>query len=41
MIYFFIRFTYDHYSQGYEVEQETLLVQAINFESACDLIENK
>lgn len=40
MKWFYIRFNYDFYCQGYEKEQETLMVQAIDFDNACGLIEN-
>ena len=30
-----IRFTYDHYCQGYEDAQETLLVYAASYTEAC------
>lgn len=32
---YLIRFTYDHYCQGYETETETVLVYATNVKSAC------
>jgi len=32
---YLIRFTYDHYCQGYEDAQETVLVYACDFEYAC------
>ena len=35
---FLIRFTYDHYCQGYEDATETLLVYADSFDDACDMI---
>jgi hypothetical protein len=38
MKYFLIRFTYDHYCQGYEDAQETLLVKAPSFEAACNRV---
>lgn len=41
MKYYFIRFDYDHYCQGYEKETETLLVEAFDFEVACTLIWKK
>lgn len=41
MKWFYIRFTYDYYCQGYDDESETLMVQAIDFCNACRLISNK
>jgi hypothetical protein len=41
MKWFYIRFTYDHYCQGWDEEQETLMVQAIDFFNACRLIGDK
>ena len=41
MKWFYIRFDYDHYCQGWEDESETLMVQAINFYNACELIKDK
>jgi len=41
MKWFYIRFNYDHYCQGYEEEQETLMVQAIDYFNACRLISDE
>jgi hypothetical protein len=41
MKWFYIRFDYDHYCQGWEDESETLMIQAIDFYNACRLIKNK
>lgn len=41
MVWFYIRFDYDYYCQGYEEEQETLMVQAIDYFNACELIKRK
>lgn len=38
MKWYYIRFTYDYYCQGYEDEQETLMVQAIDYDNACRII---
>lgn len=38
MEYYYIRFDYDHYCQGWEEETETLMVQADNYSYACELI---
>jgi hypothetical protein len=35
---YLIRFTYDHYCQGYEDAVETVLVYAYSFEQACNYI---
>lgn len=35
---YLIRFQYQHYCQGYETATETVLVHAINFDTACDKI---
>ena len=32
---YLIRFTYDHYCQGYEDAQETVLVSSVSFAGAC------
>ncbi len=41
MEWFYIRFTYDHYCQGYEKAEETLMVQAIDYFNACRIIKLK
>lgn len=41
MKWFYIRFTYDHYCQGWNEEVETLMVQAIDYFNACRLIGDK
>lgn len=41
MKWFYIRFNYKHYCQGWEDGTETLMVQAIDFENACRLIKIK
>lgn len=38
MQWFYIRFDYDHFCQGYETASETLMVQAIDFSNACRII---
>lgn len=38
---YLIRFTYDHYCQGYEETQESVLVYAESPESACRAIEKR
>lgn len=41
MKWFYIRFNYDHYCQGWDEEQETLMIQAIDFFNACRIISEK
>lgn len=41
MKWFYIRFDYYNYCQGYEKEKETIMVQAIDFGNACRLIKEK
>lgn len=36
--YWLIRFTYDHYCQGYEDAVETVLVQSADYLRACEKI---
>ena len=39
MIWYYIRFKYDHYCQGWDRDvTETLMVQAIDFTNACRII---
>ena len=38
---YLIKFTYDHYCQGYEDAVEYLLVYASSFEVACEKIPHK
>ncbi len=38
MKWYYIRFNYDHYCQGYEETSETLMIQAVDFFNACRLI---
>ena len=37
-IVYLVRFTYDHYCQGYEDASETVLVHAPSFFQACEKI---
>lgn len=41
MKWFYIRFNYTLYCQGWEDATETLMVQAIDFNNACRLIKIK
>lgn len=41
MKWYYIRFDYDHYCQGYEDATETLMVQAIDYDNAERLIKDK
>lgn len=38
MQWFYIRFNYRPWEQGYDNITETLLVEAVDFESGCELI---